>query len=217
MQEEEQSHSTVPSGESPSGLPCSTARDEAISPAAGTKAGVVSGNEVAPKEAPKSATHPKKLWTQDDLTKLVGLWCSHVPVEEIASTFGVSRVAVNKMVTKLRQGGIPIPRRKAGTRPNRHFQQWTQQEVEYLVRRLAHRDTHERIALDLGRTHQAVQMMAGKLRSEGAPVKKLRGGRARLWDAEAINIAIAGKGLINDWEFDGIVPHDAVIQDTAIQ
>jgi biotin operon repressor len=97
------------------------------------------------------------------------------------------------------------------------MQSWTQQEVEYLVRRLAHQETHEKIALDLGRTHQAIQMMAAKLRKEGALVKRLRGGRTRLWDAQAINIAIAGKGLINDWDFDGHVPHDAIIQDTPVQ
>lgn len=151
-------------------------------------------------------------WTDAEMTQLIAMWCAHMPLQEIADFFKVSGFAVNKMITRMRQNGIPVPRRKAGHTPGRHNKPWTQEEVEYLVRRRGDKDTVEKIALDLGRTFQSVQAMVQKLRNEGVKVPMLGCGVRRKWSAEAVNMAVAGRGLLNDWEFEGRVPDDAVIQ-----
>lgn len=175
----------------------------------------LSDKEVArrSKQGMKKVNNGRK-WTDTDLTELIALWCAHKPLDAIAKRFNTSEFAVRKMVTKMRANGIPIPMRAAGNRHGRTGRPWSQEEIEYLVRRRGERETAESIAAALGRSFQAVQNMISTLRREGVNVPMLGQGVRRRWSAESINMAIAGRGVLNSWEFEGRVPDDILIGDT---
>lgn len=135
-------------------------------------------------------------WTDEELKALMASWAEGWPVDIIAGNLNVTRAAVMKMVLRLRANGIPLQRRTAGHQAGRRNQPWTQEEVEYLVRCREKQITSEQIAVDLGRSWNAVQNMIGKLRADGVPVKMLGCGVRKLWSAERIMEAALGRGLI---------------------
>lgn len=135
-------------------------------------------------------------WTTEQLMKLTGMWLRGDDVQDIASAFATTTFAINKVISRMRADGIPMPRRKKGHRAGRHNKPWTQSEVEYLVRRRAERATAENIATELDRSFYGVQGMILKLRQEDVPVPMLGNGTRRLWDPAQINAAIVGRSLI---------------------
>lgn len=134
-------------------------------------------------------------WTDAKLRKLIGLWMSGVDTKEVAAALGTTAHAVNKLVTRLRSEGIPLPRKTAGHKAGRSNAPWTQEEVEYLVRRRNDRVTAEQIGLELGRSWLAVQGMIALLRKEGVAVPMLGNGVRRKWNPDSLKMAIAGRGL----------------------
>jgi biotin operon repressor len=134
-------------------------------------------------------------WTEEEIKKFIGLWLGGKELDDIALEFGSTRYAINKLAGRLRRDGIPLPRRNAGHRAGRRNKLWTQSEVEFLIRRRNEQATAEQIALELDRSFLAVQGMIQKLRLEGVRVRKLGNGKRRLWDAESLKGAIAGRGL----------------------
>lgn len=134
-------------------------------------------------------------WTEAEMRKLIGLWLAGKELDEIATEFQSTRYAINKLVGRLRRDGVPLPRRNAGHRAGRSNKLWTQAEVEFLIRRRNERATAEQIALELDRSFLAVQGMLQKLKNEGVDVRKFGQGKRRLWDAEQLKGAIAGRGL----------------------
>jgi biotin operon repressor len=143
----------------------------------------------------KLAARNDRRWTDAELKKLIGLWLGGVELDAIAQEFGSTRYAVNKVVGRLRRDGVPLPRRNAGHRAGRRNALWTQAEVEYLFRRRNEKATAEQIAEELDRSFLAVQGMIQKLRQDGVSVRMLGQGTRRLWDADALRAAIAGRGL----------------------
>ena len=134
-------------------------------------------------------------WTEAEMRKFIGLWIDGKNIDDIATVFGSSRYAVNKLAGRMRRDGIPLPRRNAGHRAGRRNKLWTQSEVEFLIRRRNEQATAEQISLELDRSFLAVQGMIQKLRIEGVDVRVLGRGKRRLWDAETLRGAIAGRGL----------------------
>lgn len=139
-------------------------------------------------------------WTDDELKSLMASWSEGWEVDLIAANLNVTRAAVLKMVLKLRANGIPLPKRQSGHVAGRRNQPWTQEEVEYLVRRREQQATTEAIAVELQRSWSAVQLMIGKLRKEGVPVKMLGCGVRRLWSPEKLRESAVGRGLIEKAE-----------------
>ena len=135
-------------------------------------------------------------WTDEELKSLMASWSEGWEVDLIASNLNVSRSAVLKMVLKLRANGIPLTKRTKGHAAGRRNKPWTQEEVEYLVRRRDQQATTEAIAVELQRTWGAVQNMVMKLRQEGVPVKMLGCGVRRLWSPEKLRESAVGRGLI---------------------
>lgn len=138
--------------------------------------------------------HDRK-WTNADMRKLIAAWLKGDELDAIAKQFKTTRYAISKLVLRMRRDGIPLPRRTKGHRAGRAFKLWTQSEVEFLIRRRNEQATAEQIALELDRSFLAVQGMIQKLRIEGVDVRKLGQGKRRLWDAETLKGAIAGRGL----------------------
>lgn len=134
-------------------------------------------------------------WTQSEITLFIAAWLAGKELDEIAAQFGTTRYAINKLAGRLRRDGVALPRRNAGHRAGRRNKLWTQSEVEFLVRRRNEQATAEQIALELDRSFLAVQGMIQKLRIEGIDVRKFGQGKRRLWDAETLKGAIAGRGL----------------------
>lgn len=134
-------------------------------------------------------------WTEPEMRQFIGLWLAGTELDEIAKTFGSTRYALNKLAGRLRRDGVPLPRRNAGHRAGRRNKLWTQSEVEFLIRRRNEQATAEQIALELDRSFLAVQGMIQKLKIEGVDVRKFGQGKRRLWDAETLKGAIAGRGL----------------------
>lgn len=116
---------------------------------------------------------------------------------EIASLFNSTSFAINKIVVRLRREGIPLKRRTAGHRTGRVNKLWTQEEVEYVIRRRNDRATVEVIAAELGRSFIGVQNLIQKLRKEDVPIQMLGMGVRRLWNVEALKMAVAGRGLVD--------------------
>ena len=134
-------------------------------------------------------------WTEHELREFIGMYMREIDVKTVADHFGVTVASCAKIATRLRSEGIPLPRRKWGHIAGRRNTPWTQEEVEYLVRRRRERATAETIALELGRTFNGVQGMILKLRKEGVDVGMLGSGVRRLWNPESLRIACAGRGL----------------------
>lgn len=132
-------------------------------------------------------------WTDKEIKKLMGLWLEETDIEEIANTFGTTFYAINKQITRMRQEGIPMPRRNAGNYAGRNDKPWTQEEIEYLIRRREDQINAEAIARELDRSFLGVQAMIRKLRQEGVPIKMLGNGVRRLWSPERARLAIAGR------------------------
>ena len=125
-------------------------------------------------------------WTNDELHRLVQMWSADAALKTIAETLGATTFAINKVVIRLRKAGIPLKKRTRGHVAGRRNKPWTQEEVEYLVRRRAEKSTSEEIATDLDRTVYAVNGMIGKLRESNVNVGMLGGGVRKLWDAKVI-------------------------------
>lgn len=140
------------------------------------------------------AKHGHK-WTETEMRELIGMWLSDVPTAEIASRFGVKTRSIQRLAGRIRAQGIPLPRRNPGNSASRFNKPWTQEEVEYVVRRRNERANAQQIADELDRTHNAVSAMIYKLRQEGVNVRLIGHGTRRLWNAEALRAAIAGRGL----------------------
>jgi transposase len=135
-------------------------------------------------------------WTSEKLQEFIGLWLKGTELNDIAAHFGITGSGINKIAQRLRRNGVPLPLRKRGVKAGRRNQPWTQEEVEALIRMRAERRDTQEIAISLDRTFYGVQAMVIRLRSvEEIPLQKLGAGRARLWDADRLREAIAGRGL----------------------
>lgn len=141
------------------------------------------------------AARNDRRWTEAEIRKFIGLWIAGTELDEIAAVFGSTRYALNKLAGRMRRDGIPLPRRKNGRKAGRAHKLWTQSEVEFLIRRRNEQATAEQIALELDRSFLAVNGMIQKLRIEGVDVRVLGRGKRKLWDAETLKGAIAGRGL----------------------
>src|SRR5262245_29979244 len=124
-------------------------------------------------------TQPRndRRWTETEMRKFIGMWIDGNDIDDIASAFGSTRYAVNKLAGRLRQDGVPLPRRNNGHKAGRRNTLWTQAEVEFLIRRRNERATAEQIALELDRSFLAVQGMLQNLRKEGVSVRKFGQGK----------------------------------------
>ncbi len=134
----------------------------------------------------KTTTFKGHRWTDDELTALMGMWADGRSPFHIAKTLGVTPKAVDKMVVRLRQNGIPLQRRTKGHVAGRSNKPWTQSEVEHLMRRRKERATMDEIASDMGRTHHAINAMITKLRREGVPIMMFGQGVRRLWNRDSL-------------------------------
>ena len=136
-------------------------------------------------------------WTTERFQELIGMWLRDVPLEEIARHFGITQIGLQKVALSLRKNGIPLPYRKKGHKAGRKNKPWTQEEVETVVRMRNERANTQEIANSLDRTFYGVQNLILKLRNEeNVPVVSLGEGRRRLWDADKLRAAVAGRGLI---------------------
>lgn len=127
-------------------------------------------------------------WTTDELKQLMQRWADREPLADIAEALGVTQTAVLKMVQRLRTNGVPLERRTKGHIAGRSNKPWTQGEVEYLIRRRDEKATSEEIAIELGRTTNAVNSMIGQLRSQQVDVAMRGCGVRRLWNADALKV-----------------------------
>lgn len=134
-------------------------------------------------------------WTEAEMREFIGMWISEKPTEEIAAHFGVTARSICNLSQRVRRQGVPLPRRKQGHIAGRRNLPWTQEEAEYLVRRRNERATAEQIAKELNRTHNGIAGMIERLRREGVNVRMLGKGTRRLWSAEAMRAAMAGRML----------------------
>ncbi len=134
-------------------------------------------------------------WTEAEMRELIGMWIGGTPTEEIAQHFGVRPRSISKVAGRLRREGIPLPKRNPGHVAGRYNKPWTQEEVEYLIRRRNERANAQQIAEELDRTHNGVAAMIYKLRGEGVNVRLIGHGTRRLWNAESLRAAMAGRML----------------------
>ena len=134
-------------------------------------------------------------WTEQELRTIISMWLNDVEFDEITARVNCSRAALQKVVQRLRKEGVPLPRRKNGHRAERVNKPWTQEEVEYLVRRRNENVSAEQIASELDRSFLGVQGMIQTLRKEGVSVKMLGNGVRRLWNVESLKMACAGRKL----------------------
>lgn len=134
-------------------------------------------------------------WTEAEMREFIGMWLSETPTEEIAAHFNVRVRSVYKLCGRLRREGVPLKKRDPGHLSGRHNKPWTQEEVEYLVRRRNERANAALIAEELDRSHNAVSAMIYKLREEGVNVRLIGHGTRRLWSAASLRAAMAGRGL----------------------
>lgn len=135
-------------------------------------------------------------WTDDELKSLMAMWLKGDDLETIGKNFGISANAVNRQVGRLRQNGVPLPRRNPGHKAGRSNMLWTPEEVEYVVRRRNEGGTYETIGTELGRTYQAINGLITRLHKEGVPVKMVGKGKRKLWSPERLREAIVGRNLI---------------------
>lgn len=137
----------------------------------------------------KTTTHYKgHRWTNDELKTLMSMWQNDLQIDNISKKLSCTRSAILKQVQKLRMNGIPLKRRDAGHRNGIKNTLWTQGEMEYLLRRRNEKATSEQIAIEIGRTHNAVDAMIGKLRKQNINIAMRGNGVRKLWDAEALKM-----------------------------
>lgn len=134
-------------------------------------------------------------WTEAEMREFIGMWMRGDDSDAIASHFKVTQRTVYKLAQRIRREGVPLPKRNQGHIAGRHNKPWTQEEVEYLVRRRNDRANAAEIGKELDRTHAAVAGMIGKLRQEGVNVRMLGHGVRRLWNPASIRLAMAGRCL----------------------
>ena len=135
----------------------------------------------------KKTTHYKgHRWTTDELKQLMTMWAANKPLEEISSELKVTQVALLKQIQRMRKNGIPLSHRRNGHVAGRKNNNWTQGEVEYLLRRRNEKATSEEIGAELGRSPNSIDAMIQKLRKEDVNVAMRGNGVRRLWDAEAL-------------------------------
>jgi biotin operon repressor len=144
--------------------------------------------------------HNGHRWTDEEIKTLMAEWAENTDISIIAATLNVTCNALLKMITRLRANGIPLKRRQAGHIAGRRNQPWTQEEVEYLVRRREEQATVEVIANELCRSLNGVNGMIQKMRQEGVAVKMLGCGVRRLWSSEKLRESAVGRLLIRDAE-----------------
>ena len=136
-------------------------------------------------------------WTTEKLQELIGMWLRGVESEEMAQHFGITIIGLQKLALRLRKNGIPLPQRRKGHKAERRNKPWTQEEVETVVRMRNERASTAEIATTINRTFYGVQNMILNLRNvEDVPVVSLGTGRRRLWDAQRLRDAIAGRNLM---------------------
>jgi biotin operon repressor len=133
-------------------------------------------------------------WTEEEMRELIGMWLSGKPVEEMALRFGVRPRSIMRLAGRIRREGVPLPKR-GGHIAGRRNKPWTQEEVEFLVRRRNERANAQQIAEELDRSHCAVSAMISKLRQEGVNVRLLGQGTRKLWSAASLRAAMAGRML----------------------
>jgi biotin operon repressor len=131
-------------------------------------------------------------WSSAELKTLMAMWVDNKSLDVMSKELGVSRFAINKMVTRLRKEGIPLPKRTRGHEAGRRNHPWTQSEVEYLIRRREDKATCEQIAQELDRSFLGVQGMIQNLRKQDVQVPMLGCGVRKLWNADSLKAAIAG-------------------------
>ncbi len=125
-------------------------------------------------------------WTNDELKSLMALWAEHEALDVMAAKLGVTRYSILKQIQRLRKEGIPLERRKKGHVSGRSNQLWTQEEVQYLMRRRSEGGTYEEVSTELGRSFNAICGMVNKLRKENIPIAGEGRGLHRQWDTEAL-------------------------------
>lgn len=135
------------------------------------------------------------MWSDKSIKKLTSLWLNNVDSKEIANELNTTVNAIHKLIGKLRREGIPLPMRKGGYETTRGKKLWTQEEVEYLVRRRNDKISAEKISEELGRTVYSINAMIYSLRTEDVDVCMLGQGKRRLWSSEKLKMAIIGRGL----------------------
>lgn len=135
-------------------------------------------------------------WTTEEYQLLIVMWEREDSVESICKRFGLGATGVYKALYRLRKNGVPLKPRKKGPRFGRTSKNWTQEEVQSLIRMREQGLTLAEITIRLDRSFGAVQSMHVRLREEGIAIAKRSGsGRVRLWDADALRAAQAGKRL----------------------
>jgi transposase len=140
---------------------------------------------------------PGRRWTTDELQKIIGMWLDDKDIAEIAAAFGLTTSGINHLVQRLRRNGIALPLRKRGHKAGRRDKSWTQEEIETLARMIGAGASTQEIANELHRTYYGANAMIQKLRNEeGVALPHRSHGRTRLWDAERLQAAIAGRGLL---------------------
>lgn len=133
-------------------------------------------------------------WTEVEMREFIGMWLECKEAAEIGKHFGVTVRSVLNLAGRLRREGIPLPKR-AGHIKGRHNKPWTQEEVEYLVRRRNERANAAQIGQELDRSHSAVGAMIYRLRQEGVNVRLIGQGTRKLWDPASLRAAMAGRML----------------------
>lgn len=147
---------------------------------------------------PHARTNHK--WTTDELKELMHLWFQGVGSEEIATKFSITVRGLNTQITRMRQNGIPIPRRKSGHKIGRANKPWTPEEVEYVIRRRNERATSETIANELSRSFYGVQGIVQALRKNGVDVTEFGRGQRKLWDPARLRDSVMLRGLSDNSE-----------------
>lgn len=127
-------------------------------------------------------------WTTDEIKTLMQYWAAGISMPEIANKLNCTQYALLKQIQRLRKQGIPLERRRNGNIAAKSHANWTQGDVEFLIRRRKENATAEDIGRELGRTPNAVQAMIQKLRSEEVNVPMLGCGVRRLYNVEELKI-----------------------------
>lgn len=139
----------------------------------------------------KTLYHQGHRWTDDELKLLMEMWLQDAPLATIATELNSTNYAISKMIVRLRQNGIPLPRRNRGHKVGSNSGKlWTQGEAEYVARRRQEKATVENIAAELGRTYSAVNAMIQRLRKEGVTLAMQGCGVRRLWNPELLQATL---------------------------
>lgn len=135
----------------------------------------------------KTTSHYKgHRWTNDELKTLMKMWADDSSMDEIVKALNSTHRAILKQVQRMRTNGIPLKRRDNGHRNGVNNTLWTQGEIEYLLRKRNEKATSEEIAINIGRSSNAVDSMIAKLRKEDVNIAMRGNGVRKLWDAEAL-------------------------------